>query len=106
MDFELLIMFAVFLGFSLIVANMSKERDIGFWTLLAISFLLTPIIALIVGLCAKKKLKEGEYIQSPPLETQGGFLSKMFGKKDKKDNNSPPPDNLEMPDFGDASKSK
>lgn len=100
---ELLIMFLVFLGFSLVVANISKERDIGFWTLLAVCFLLTPIIGLIVGLCARKKHIEEDFMQSQSDESNKGFFSNIFGKKSKNDANSPPQD-LDMPDFGDTSK--
>lgn len=39
---------------SLLIAMMGKERKIGFWTLFAISFVFTPLVGLIVGLCSPR----------------------------------------------------
>ena len=97
---DLLIMFLVFLGISLVVANLSKERDIGFWTLLAICFIFTPIVALLVALLSKKRNKGFEFMQEPQQEQNNGMFSRFFGKKENKKDDSPPQENLEMPDFG------
>ena len=79
---EIIFALIIMVGFSLLVAQMSKEKDIGFWTLFACSLILTPLVGLIVGLFAKKKQKEGEVIMPSP--EQESFLSRFTSKK--KDN--------------------
>lgn len=76
---EIIFALIIMVGFSLLVAQMSKEKDIGFWTLFACSLILTPLVGLIVGLFAKKKQKEGEVIMPSP--EQESFLSRFTSKK-------------------------
>ena len=84
------------IGCAYIVAQMSKEKDIGFWTLFVTSLFLTPFVGLLIGLLAKRRLKEGESIQ-----TQESFLSRFTSKKQNSNN-----DDLEMPDFDKSSNGK
>jgi hypothetical protein len=91
---EMIFAIGIMVGFSLLVAQMSKEKDIGFWTLFACSLLLTPLVGLIIGLFAKKKQKEGEVIMPSP--EQESFLSRFTSKK--KDSNEKN-DNMDMPNF-------
>jgi hypothetical protein len=79
---EIVLSLGLMVGFCLLVAQMSKEKDIGFWTLFAVGMLLTPLVSLVVGLVAKKRLKEGEIPASSSTETQEGFLSRFMKKKD------------------------
>ncbi|MFM7901955.1 MAG: hypothetical protein ACKPAD_08205 [Bacteroidota bacterium] len=92
---EIIILFLLYIGVSWAVANISKEREIGFWTLMATSFILTPIVALLIGLFAKKKKINGDYMLGENDEKSTGVFSNIFNKKAKGTE-----DNLEMPDFG------
>jgi len=69
---------------------------VGFWTLFVTSLFLTPFVGLLIGLLAKRRLKEGESIQ-----TQESFLSRFTSKKQNSNN-----DDLEMPDFDKSSNGK
>ena len=91
---EMILALVIMVGFSLLVAQMSKEKDIGFWTLFACSLMLTPLVGLIIGLFAKKRQKEGELVM--PNATQESFLSKFTSKK--KDSNEKN-DDMDMPNF-------
>lgn len=86
--FDTIMIFGTLAGFSLLVAQMSKEKDVGFWTLFATSMLFTPFVGLLIGLLSKRKIKE---TNSNQTLTQNEFISKFMTKKDNKD--------LEMPDF-------
>lgn len=92
---EIVLSLGIMVGFSLLVAQMSKEKDIGFWTLFAIGMLLTPLVSLVVGLVSKRRDKQVMNFDSHSNETQEGFLSRFFKKKDKTDDKT----DLEMPDF-------
>ena len=46
-----------FIIFSFLVAQLGKDRKIGFGWSLGISLLLSPLIGLIVTLCSKKNSK-------------------------------------------------
>lgn len=81
--FELVLSLGILIGFSLLVAQMSKEKDIGFWTLFGCCLIFTPLVGLIIGLVAKRKQDNGG-MYMPPTE-QEGFLSRFMSKK--KDNN-------------------
>ena len=91
---EMIFALGIMVGFSLLVAQMSKEKDIGFWTLFACSLMLTPLVGLIIGLFAKKKPKEGELVM--PNASQESFLSRFTSKK--KDSNEKN-DDMDMPNF-------
>lgn len=90
---EVILSLGIMVGFSLLVAQMSKEKDIGFWTLFAIGMLLTPLVSLVVGLVSKRRDRQN--VVNTSNETQEGFLSRFMKKKDKTDDKT----DLEMPDF-------
>ena len=75
----MIIALGIMVGFSLLVAQMSKEKDVGFWTLFACSMLLTPFVGLFIGLISKSKRKDGEVVTIPT--EQEGFLSRFMSKK-------------------------
>ena len=89
-------------GFAFLVAQMSKEKDIGFWTLFVTSIFLTPFVGLLLGLIAKRKPKEGSVnISSQEAnESQNSFLSRFMSKKDKSQSNQ----EMDMPDFDNSKK--
>jgi hypothetical protein len=91
---EMIFALAIMVGFSLLVAQMSKEKDIGFWTLFACSLLLTPFVGLIIGLFAKKRQKEGELVM--PNASQQSFLSRFTSNKRYGNDKN---DNMDMPNF-------
>lgn len=87
---DFLLTFFVLGGMAFLVAQMSKEREIGFWTLFAISVFFTPFIGIIVGLLSKKKRNPN----APPeqvdvKETQDKFWDRFMPKKET-DNVTPP----------------
>jgi hypothetical protein len=89
-------------GFAFLVAQMSKEKDIGFWTLFVTSIFLTPFVGLLLGLIAKRKPKEGSVNISnqEANESQNSFLSRFMSKKDKSQSNQ----EMDMPDFDNSKK--
>lgn len=88
---DTLLLLGFLLGCAYVVAQMSKEKDVGFWTLFVTSLFLTPFVGLFIGLISKRRLKEGEV----STQSQEGFLSRFMNKKDKTDDKN----DLEMPDF-------
>lgn len=53
--------FGLLIGMCFVIAQMSKEKDVGFWTLFSISLLLSPIVGLIYGLTRKNKIKNNSF---------------------------------------------
>lgn len=45
----------IVIAMSFAIAQMSKEKEIGFWTLFAISIVFSPLVGLIVGLTRKNR---------------------------------------------------
>jgi len=95
---DTLLLLGFLLGCAYVVAQMSKEKDVGFWTLFVTSLFLTPFVGLFIGLISKRRLKEGEV----STQAQEGFLSRFMNKKDKTDDKT----DLEMPDFDKSSNGK
>lgn len=79
---DTLLLLGFICGCAFLVAQLSKEKDIGFWTLFVTSVFLTPFVGLLIGLIAKRRLKEGETHQ-----VQESFLSKFTKKKDSNEEN-------------------
>lgn len=94
---DTLLLLGFLLGCAYVVAQMSKEKDVGFWTLFVTSLFLTPFVGLFIGLISKRRLKEGEV----GTQAQEGFLSRFMGKKSSSNK-----DDLEMPDFDKSSDGK
>ena len=95
---DFLLTFGILGGMAFIVAQMSKDRDIGFWTLFAISVFLTPFIGIFVALISKKRRSVVPGVQVDPenvKETQSKFWQRFAPKRDEDENddsgNSPPP---------------
>lgn len=63
----MLVFFAIWGGMAFVVAQMSRDREIGFWTLFAVSLFFTPFIGVIAGLMSRKKRPVGN---APPTPTQ------------------------------------
>ncbi len=99
---DIMFLLGLMCGFAFLVAQMSKEKDIGFWTLFVTSLLLTPFVGLIIGLIAKRKPKEGSVNISnqEANESQSSFLSRFMSKKDKSQSNQ----EMNMPDFDNSKK--
>lgn len=89
--FDTILIFGTLAGFSYLVAQMSKEKDVGFWTLFATSMLFTPFVGLLIGLFAKRRRTQSDYTPKSTEESKN-FLSKFMSKKDDKEE-------LTMPDF-------
>lgn len=51
----LILSLLIYIGMCYVVAQMSKEKDVGFWSLLSISILFSPMIGMIYGLTRKNK---------------------------------------------------
>jgi len=60
---ETILIVLLLVGFSFLVAQMSKEKDIGFWTLFAICMIFSPMVGLIVALFKKKRVSDQEPIK-------------------------------------------
>ncbi len=91
---EFIFIFAILGGMAFLVAQMSKERNVGFWTLFVLSVFLTPFAGILVGLLAGKRKNPNE----PPTnikEAQGKFWERFMPNSDGKENqnrkNPPPP---------------
>lgn len=95
---DMLIMLGIYVGFSLMVAQISKEKDVGFWTLFSVSMVLTPMVGLLVGLFSKRKQNQpqmnvvskepekehSEEVKDENIKGQFNFMSKFMDKtKDK-----------------------
>ena len=83
---DFLLTFAILGGMAFIVAQMSKDREIGFWTLFAISVFLTPFVGIFVALVSKRKRGAGPGVQVEPesiKETQSKFWERFTPKKDE-----------------------
>jgi hypothetical protein len=82
---EIFCFFLVFGAMAFIVALMSKEREIGFWTLFAISLFLTPFVGVFAALLSRKKRGAGAGVQvggEEIKETQSKFWERFTPKKD------------------------
>ena len=90
---DTLFMIGFWCGLAYLVAQMSKEKDIGFWTLFVTSFFLTPFVGLIMGLVVKRRDKQVDSNESN--ENKEGFLSRFMKKKEVNNEKT----DLEMPDF-------
>ena len=87
---EILLTFGFILGLAYIVAQMSRDREIGFWTLFAVSTFFTPFIGVIVGLLSKKKkdpntLGEKHVSQEDNEKFWSRFMPDNDEKQSKKD---------------------
>jgi amino acid transporter len=82
---DFLLTFAVLGGMAFLVAQMSKDREIGFWTLFVVSVFLTPFVGIFVALLSKRKRGAGSgvNVQSESIkETQSKFWERFTPKKD------------------------
>ena len=91
---DMFIMLCIYVGFSLMVAQISKEKDIGFWTLFSVSMILTPMVGLIIGLFAKRKQAQSQLhvvsnepqknnedeLKDENIKGQFNFMSKFISK--------------------------
>jgi amino acid transporter len=83
---DFMLTFAVLGGMAFLVAQMSKDREIGFWTLFVVSVFLTPFIGIFVALLSKRKrgAGSGTDVQSESIkETQSKFWERFMPKKDE-----------------------
>lgn len=78
---EFLFIFAILGGMAFLVAQMSKERNVGFWTLFAISVFLTPFAGILVGLLAGRRKNPNEPVNVK--EAQGKFWERFMPKGDE-----------------------
>lgn len=62
--FILFLTFGLLIGMCFVIAQMSKEKEVGFWTLFSISLLFSPIVGLIYGLTRKNKIKNNTIFNS------------------------------------------
>lgn len=89
---EILLTFAIIGGLAFVVAQMSRDRDIGFWTLFAVSAFFTPFVGVIVGLLSKKKRDPN---QPPPpsqiKQEQDKFWDRFMPNNETGDSVPPPP---------------
>ena len=89
---EILFTFAIIGGMAYVVAQMSRDREIGFWTLFAVSAFFTPFVGVIVGLLSKRKRSPEEIRhQEQPEPDQDKFWSRFMPGKDGQDENATPP---------------
>lgn len=89
---EILLTFAIIGGLAFVVAQMSRDRDIGFWTLFAVSAFFTPFVGVIVGLLSKKKRDPNQ--PPPPNQTkqeQDKFWDRFMTNNETGDSVPPPP---------------
>jgi hypothetical protein len=78
---DFLLTFLVLGGMAFLVAQMSKDREVGFWTLFVISVFLTPFVGIFVALLSKRKRGAGTESENIN-ETQSKFWQRFMPKKD------------------------
>lgn len=88
---DFLLTFAVLGGMAFLVAQMSKDREVGFWTLFVVSVFLTPFIGIFVALVSKKKRNPNA--PPGPVDVKGAqdkFWDRFMPNKNDDKNDMPP----------------
>lgn len=86
---EFVFIFAILGGMAFLVAQMSKERNVGFWTLFAISVFLTPFVGILVALVSGRKKSAVPSQDTSHKQAQSNFWDNFM--KDRKNDKTPPP---------------
>lgn len=93
---DFLLTFLVLGGMAFLVAQMSKDREVGFWTLFVVSVFFTPFIGILVALLSRKKRNPyAVHERGDAKETQSKFWERFMPNKDENENydsNNAPPD--------------